>query len=156
MNAPNNCSRSLSAAYKKHEDKKKRIYGLCVHEIEQGVFTPLVLSNNWRHVKGSSDILWTFYRYAIQQTWHALQFHDRMAIQTIFCHPEIYSSLHQRKQIFSASSHQRHSWHSHCLFCAPAGIGPLQNFGKYIPVNLLFTFSFYCTTLSCPHPYAHV
>ena len=43
-NAPSNCSRSLSAAYKKHEDEKKRAYSQCVLEVEYGVFTPLILS----------------------------------------------------------------------------------------------------------------
>ena len=43
-NAPSNSSRSLSAAYKKHEDEKKRTYGQRILEIERGVFTPLVLT----------------------------------------------------------------------------------------------------------------
>ncbi len=45
-NAPSNSSRSLSAAYKKHEDDKKRAYGEHILEIEHGVFTPLVLSTS--------------------------------------------------------------------------------------------------------------
>ena len=43
-NAPSNCSGSISVAYKKHEDIKKRAYGQRVREIEHGVFTPLVFS----------------------------------------------------------------------------------------------------------------
>ena len=43
-NAPSNNSGSLSAAYKKHEDIKKRAYGQRVREVEYGVFTPLVFS----------------------------------------------------------------------------------------------------------------
>ena len=43
-NAPSNSSRSISAAYKKHEDEKKRNYGQRVLEIEHGVFTPLILA----------------------------------------------------------------------------------------------------------------
>ena len=43
-NAPSNSSRSLPAAYKKHEDENKRIYGQRILEIEHGVFTPLVFS----------------------------------------------------------------------------------------------------------------
>ena len=43
-NAPSNSSKSLKAAYKKHENEKKRVYGQRVLEIEHGVFTPLVLS----------------------------------------------------------------------------------------------------------------
>ena len=43
-NAPSNSSRSLSAAYKKHEDEKKRTYGQRILEIEHSVFTPLILS----------------------------------------------------------------------------------------------------------------
>ena len=44
-NAPSNRSRSLSAtySYKKHEDEKIRTYGQCMHEVEHGVFTPLVI-----------------------------------------------------------------------------------------------------------------
>ena len=45
-NAPSNSSRSLPAAYKKHEDEKKRTYGQRILEIEHGVFTPLVLSTS--------------------------------------------------------------------------------------------------------------
>ena len=43
-NTPSNSSRSLSAAYKKHEDEKKRTYGQHILEIERAVFTPLVLT----------------------------------------------------------------------------------------------------------------
>ena len=43
-NAPSNQPGRLSTAYKKHEDEKKRVYGQRVLEIENGVFTPLVLS----------------------------------------------------------------------------------------------------------------
>ena len=43
-NAPSNHSRRLPAAYKKHEDEKKRTYGQRILEVEHGVFTPLVLS----------------------------------------------------------------------------------------------------------------
>ena len=43
-NAPSNCSRSLNAAYKKHEDEKKRAYSQRVLEVKHGVFTPLILS----------------------------------------------------------------------------------------------------------------
>ena len=45
-NAPSNSSRSLPAAYKKHEDEKKRTYGQRILEIEHGVFIPLVLSTS--------------------------------------------------------------------------------------------------------------
>ena len=41
-NAPSNSSRRLSAAYKKHEDEKKRTYGQRILEIEHSVFTPLI------------------------------------------------------------------------------------------------------------------
>ena len=43
-NAPSNRSGSLSAAYKKHEDIKKRAYGQRVRDVEGEVFTPLVFS----------------------------------------------------------------------------------------------------------------
>ena len=43
-NAPSNSSGSISAAYKKHEDIKKRAYGQRVRDVEHGVFTPLVFS----------------------------------------------------------------------------------------------------------------
>ena len=42
-NAPSNNSRSIPASYKQHEDEKKRTYGQRILEIENGVFTPLVL-----------------------------------------------------------------------------------------------------------------
>ena len=42
-NAPSN--RSVDA-YRRHEQAKKRQYGQRVHDIERGVFTPLVLLNN--------------------------------------------------------------------------------------------------------------
>ena len=44
-NAPSNRSRSITAAYRKHENDKKRAYGQRVREVEHGVFTPLVLSS---------------------------------------------------------------------------------------------------------------
>ena len=51
-NAPSNRSGSLSAAYKKHEDIKKRAYGQRVRDVECGVFTPLVFwgdgTGSWR------------------------------------------------------------------------------------------------------------
>ena len=45
-NAPSNSSKNLSVIYKKHEDEKKRTYGQRILEIENGVFTPLVLSSH--------------------------------------------------------------------------------------------------------------
>ena len=44
-NAPSNRSSSITAAYRKHENDKKRAYGQRVREVEHGVFTPLVLSS---------------------------------------------------------------------------------------------------------------
>jgi len=41
--ASNKCS-SLSAAYRKHENIKRRVYGLRIREVEHASFTPLVLS----------------------------------------------------------------------------------------------------------------
>ena len=38
-------SLSLTSAYKRHEDAKKREYGQCVREAEHGIFTPLVLTS---------------------------------------------------------------------------------------------------------------
>ena len=43
-NVPSNSSRTIKAAYKKHEDENKRAYGQRVRDNEQGVFTPLVFS----------------------------------------------------------------------------------------------------------------
>ena len=43
-NAPSNSSGSLSTAYKKHEDIKKRAYGQRIRDVEGGVFTPLAFS----------------------------------------------------------------------------------------------------------------
>ena len=44
-NASSNCSGSLSATYKKHENLKKRAYGQRVRDVEHSVFTPLVFSS---------------------------------------------------------------------------------------------------------------
>ena len=41
-NAPSNSAGTISAAYVKHENIKKRAYGERVRNIEHGVFTPLV------------------------------------------------------------------------------------------------------------------
>ena len=43
-NASSNRLSDPSAAYRKHEQAKKREYGQRIREIEHGVFTPLVLS----------------------------------------------------------------------------------------------------------------
>ena len=43
LHAPSNCQ-PISTCYRKHENTKKRAYEQCVHEIEHGFFTPLVLS----------------------------------------------------------------------------------------------------------------
>ena len=43
-NAPSNRSSTLQAAYKKHENSKKRRYGQRIREVEHGVFTPLVFT----------------------------------------------------------------------------------------------------------------
>ena len=44
-NAPSNSAGTISAAYVKHENIKKRAYGERVRNIEHGVFTPLVFSS---------------------------------------------------------------------------------------------------------------
>ena len=43
-NAPSNAG-SISSAFKKHEDAKKRAYGQRIRQIEQGVFTALVFAS---------------------------------------------------------------------------------------------------------------
>ena len=43
-NASSYRSMSLQRAFRRHEQAKKREYGERVHEVEHGVFTPLVLS----------------------------------------------------------------------------------------------------------------
>ena len=43
-NASSYRSMSLQGAFRRHEQAKKREYGERVHEVEHGVFTPLVLS----------------------------------------------------------------------------------------------------------------
>ena len=43
FNASNKCS-SLSAAYKKHENIKRRAYRQCIQEVEHASFSPLVFS----------------------------------------------------------------------------------------------------------------
>ena len=58
QNASSNRSVSLSAAYKKHEDIKKRAYGQRVREVECGVFTPLVFSTTGRMGREAT----TFYK----------------------------------------------------------------------------------------------
>ena len=57
-NAPSNSSGSISTAYKKHEDIKKRAYGQRVREVEHGVFTPLVFSTTG----GMGQEATTFYK----------------------------------------------------------------------------------------------
>ena len=57
-NAPSNSSGSISTAYKKHEDIKKRAYGQRVREIEDGVFTSLVFSTTG----GMGQEATTFYK----------------------------------------------------------------------------------------------
>ena len=42
-NASSYRSMSLQAAFRHHKQAKKRKYRGCVHEVEHGVFTPLVL-----------------------------------------------------------------------------------------------------------------
>ena len=57
-NAPSNSSGSISAAYKKHEDIKKRAYGQRVRDVEHGIFTPLVFSTTG----GMGQEATTFYK----------------------------------------------------------------------------------------------
>ena len=57
-NAPSNSSGSISTAYKKHEDIKKRAYGQRVREVEHDVFTPLVFSTTG----GMGQEATTFYK----------------------------------------------------------------------------------------------
>ena len=57
-NASSNRSSDPSAAYRKHEQAKKREYGQRIREIEHGVFTPLVLSTTG----GMGREATTFYR----------------------------------------------------------------------------------------------
>jgi len=44
--APSNRSTTLSAAYRKHEQEKRRAYEERVREVEHGCFTPLVFSTS--------------------------------------------------------------------------------------------------------------
>ena len=57
-NAPSNCSMTTTTAYRKHETTKKREYAQRVHEVEHGVFTPLVLSTT----DGMGHEATTFYK----------------------------------------------------------------------------------------------
>ena len=57
-NAPSIRSGFLSAAYKKHEDSKKRAYSQRVRDVECGVFTPLVFST----IGGMGREATTFYK----------------------------------------------------------------------------------------------
>ena len=65
-NASSNCSGSLSATYKKHENLKKRAYGQRVRDVEHSVFTPLVFSSTG----GMGNEATTFYkRLADMMSW---------------------------------------------------------------------------------------
>ena len=65
-NAPSNHSRRLPAAYKKHEDEKKRTYGQRILEVEHDVFTPLVLSTTG----GMGREAQTFYKHLADMLSH--------------------------------------------------------------------------------------
>ena len=65
-NASSNCSGSLSATYKKHENLKKRAYGQHVCDVEHSLFTPLVFSSTG----GMGNEATTFYkRLADMMSW---------------------------------------------------------------------------------------
>ena len=120
-------------AHNKHEDKKKIIIMVIAYSWNwKWSLHPTSTINNWRHGKGSSDIPQMSCWYAVQQMWCAIHSMIKWLIDANYLWPSEICSffLHERKQIFCASSHQRHRWHSPCLLsrtCAPVGIGTLQN-----------------------------
>ena len=58
-NSPSNHPGRLSTMYKGHEDEKKRAYGQRIHDIEHGVFTPIVFSTTGSMGREGQ----TFYKY---------------------------------------------------------------------------------------------
>ena len=63
-NASSNRSTVVSSAYRRHEQAKKREYGQRVRDVENGVFTPLVLSiYYWRHGERGNHLLQATCRY---------------------------------------------------------------------------------------------
>ena len=57
-NTFSNRSTVVSSIYRRHEQAKKREYGQRVHDVEHGMFTPLVLSSNGGRGKEAT----TFYK----------------------------------------------------------------------------------------------
>ena len=113
-NAPSNSSRSLSAAYKKHEDEKKRTYGQRILEIEHSVFTQLILSASG----GMGREAQTFYKcladllslkrdmpYCSLMGW----LRCKLSFATL---SSAVMHVYQRKQILKAPRSQRHLGHS--------------------------------------------
>ena len=102
-NASSNSSGSISSAYKKHEDIKKRAYGQRVREIEHGVFTPLIFSTTG----GLGREATTFYKrladllsnkrnqpYSIVLSWLRCRLSFAMIRSAIMCIRGSRSSVH--------------------------------------------------------------
>ena len=101
-NAPSNAG-SISSAFKKHEDAKKRAYGQRIRQIEQGVFTPLVFASTG----GLGQEATTFYKrladllankrdkpYPVVMGWLRCKLSFAAVRSSILC-------IRSRKQIFS-------------------------------------------------------
>ena len=90
-NAPSNRSGSLSlsTAYKKHEDVKKRAYGQRIRDVEGGVFTPLVFFPPLGGWDASDNFLQKAGRYARLKTTEAVpRSHQLAKMQAILrCRP---------------------------------------------------------------------
>ena len=73
-NAPCHRSRDLAAVYKQHESAKKREYNQQVQNVEQGVFTPLVLTTTGSMGRGPGGlhILQTSGQHAITKARQAI------------------------------------------------------------------------------------
>ena len=108
-NAPSNHSED---AYKRHEQAKKREYGQKVHDIERGVFTPLVLSTNG----GMGQEASTFYKhladmitqkrkhiYPVVMGWLRCQLSFALIRSSVMCIRGSRSSQHQLVHMDSIS-----------------------------------------------------
>ena len=106
-NASSYRSLSLSSAYKRHEDTKKREYGQRVRDVEHGVFIPLVLTSTG----GMGREATVFYkRLADLRTLFSLGsfiqfYHSLASMSFVLCLVKILHSVHTWKQVFCAQAY---------------------------------------------------
>ena len=111
-NASGYCSLSLSSAYKRQEDAKKREYGQRVREVEHGVFTPLVLTSTG----GMGREATVFYKRLADllcSQWD----HSLASMSFVLCLVKILHSVHKWKQVFYAQTCKGATG----LVCGPGG-----------------------------------